>query len=72
MECTDVFAETWGPFVILPAIKDNGVFKPLETLERLKEIDWARHGLCASCVEEKRREWTDEQANVWNLMDRWL
>ena len=72
MECTDVFAEMWGSMVILPAIEDNGVYKPLEMLGRLKEIDWAEHGLCASCVEEKRKEWTDEQVNVWNLMESWL
>ena len=72
MGCTNVFAETWGPMVILPAIKDNEVYKPLEALGRLKEIDWAKHNLCENCVKEKRKEWTDEQTNVWNSMERWL
>ena len=72
MQCTDVFAETWGSMVILPAIKDDGVYKPLETLGKLKDIDWAQHGLCATCVVEKRKEWSNEQTNVWNLMEVWL
>jgi len=72
MECTDVFAETWMPLVIQPALEDDGVYKPLESLQRIKEIDWASHGLCASCVVEKRDEWTEEQRTVWNLMDIWL
>jgi hypothetical protein len=58
--------------VILPAIKDSEVYKPLETLGRLKQIDWAQHGLCVSCVEEKRKEWTDEQMSVWDSMENWL
>jgi len=72
MACTDVFADTWMPLVIQPAIENDGVYKPLETLQRIKEIDWAKHGLCASCVEEKKNEWAEEQNNVWNLMDSWL
>ena len=72
MECTDVFADTWMTLVIQPAIADDGVYKPLETLQRMKEIDWASHGLCASCVVEKKEEWTDEQRRIWELMDGWI
>ncbi|KAF5328607.1 hypothetical protein D9619_011574 [Psilocybe cf. subviscida] len=72
MECTDVFAETWMPLVIQPAIETDGVYKPLESLQRMKEIDWAKYGLCASCVVEKREEWEGEQRIVWDLMDTWL
>ncbi|KAF9450268.1 hypothetical protein P691DRAFT_726395 [Macrolepiota fuliginosa MF-IS2] len=72
MACTDVFADTWMNSVILPAIEDNGVYKPIETLERIKELAWAQHGLCASCVVEKREEWTEEQENVWQLVEKWL
>lgn len=72
MSCTDVFADTWMPLVISPAIGDNGVYKPIETLERMKEIDWDQHGLCATCVVEKREEWTEEQGNIWTLVDKWL
>ncbi|KAF9053335.1 hypothetical protein BJ165DRAFT_1447057 [Panaeolus papilionaceus] len=72
MECTDVFADTWMALVIQPAIENDGVYKPLETLERIKSIDWAAHGLCSSCVEEKNEEWTEEQRTVWTLMDKWL
>ncbi|KAG6865149.1 hypothetical protein C0991_004831 [Blastosporella zonata] len=46
MACTDVFADTWMSLVIQPAIEDDGVYKPLETLERIKSIDWAKAGLC--------------------------
>ncbi|TFK32821.1 hypothetical protein BDQ12DRAFT_691944 [Crucibulum laeve] len=72
MACTDVFADTWMSLVIQPALEDDGVYKPLETLERIKGIDWATHGLCPACVIEKREEWTEEQYIVWRLMDEWL
>ena len=72
MECTDVFADTWMPLVIQPALNDDGVYKPLETLERMKSIDWGKEGLCPSCVVEKREEWSEEQRVVWRLMDNWL
>ncbi|KAJ7158672.1 hypothetical protein C8R46DRAFT_907354 [Mycena filopes] len=72
MACTDVFADTWMPLVIQPAIDDEGVYKPLETLERIKHIDWAAAGLCTLCVLEKQAEWTEEQQTIWRLMDQWL
>ncbi|KAG6819437.1 hypothetical protein H0H93_011864 [Arthromyces matolae] len=72
MACTDVFADTWMSLVIQPAIDDHGVSRPLETLERIKGINWASEGLCESCVDEKREEWTQEQQHIWNSMDTWL
>lgn len=60
------------PLVIQPALGDNGVYRPLETLERMKNIDWSNAGLCQSCVREKRDEWTEEQNVVWRMMDVWL
>ena len=72
MACTDVFADTWMKLVIQPALDNDGVYKPLETLERIKSIDWGKEGLCPSCVVEKREEWSEEQKTVWRLMDSWL
>ncbi|KAG6911414.1 hypothetical protein DXG01_016511 [Tephrocybe rancida] len=72
MACTDVFADAWMPLVIQPAIEDDGVYKPLETLERIKNIDWAKSGLCQACVKEKAEEWSEEQLNIWTMMDTWL
>lgn len=72
MACTDVFADTWMTLVIQPALEDDGVYKPLETLQRMKTIDWAKEGLCELCVREKREEWTEEQRVVWARMDQWL
>ncbi|KIM36472.1 hypothetical protein M413DRAFT_290701 [Hebeloma cylindrosporum] len=72
MGCTDVFADTWMSLVIQPAIEDDGVYKPIETLQRMKQIDWSSYGLCDSCVAEKKEEWTDEQRRVWELMDEWI
>ncbi|KAJ6513156.1 hypothetical protein C8R45DRAFT_812194 [Mycena sanguinolenta] len=72
MACTDVFAETWMALVIQPALDDDGVYKPLETLQRIKNIDWANAGLCATCVSDKNAEWTEEQETIWRLMDQWL
>ena len=72
MACTDVFADTWMRLVIQPALEDDGVYKPLETLERMRGVDWAKEGLCESCVREKMEEWRGEQEEVWRLMDKWL
>ncbi|KAF7778964.1 hypothetical protein Agabi119p4_3309 [Agaricus bisporus var. burnettii] len=72
MTCTDVFADTWMPLVISPAIENDGVYKPIETLERMKQIDWASHGLCGACVAEKCEEWSEEQENVWALVEKLL
>ncbi|PPQ91353.1 hypothetical protein CVT25_004120 [Psilocybe cyanescens] len=72
MECTDVFAETWMALVIQLAIENDGVYKPLETLQRIKEIDWAQHSMCVSCIAEKIEEWSEEQRSIWRLMDEWL
>lgn len=72
MACTDVFASTWMQLVIQPALDNDEVYKPLETLERMKSIDWDKEGLCPSCVVEKREEWSEEQRTVWRLMDTWL
>ncbi|KAG6867277.1 hypothetical protein C0993_005059 [Termitomyces sp. T159_Od127] len=72
MACTDVFADTWMSLVIQPAIENDGVYKPLETLERIKGIDWAKAGLCGACVKEKNEEWTREQQHIWKTMDNWL
>ncbi|KAK0490629.1 hypothetical protein IW261DRAFT_1617538 [Armillaria novae-zelandiae] len=63
MDCTDVFADKWMPLVIQPALDDDGVYKPLESLERIKLIDWEKEGLCASCVEDKKVEWTEGARN---------
>ncbi|CDO70332.1 hypothetical protein BN946_scf184843.g21 [Trametes cinnabarina] len=72
MSCTDVLAEKWMPLVIQPALDDNGLCRPLETLERIIAIDWAAEGLCEDCVRDKREEWRGEQRDVWERMDEWL
>ena len=72
MACTDVFAEKWMPLVISPALEDNGLCRPLETLERIIAIDWAKEGLCEECVRDKTEEWRAEQKLVWDGIDEWL
>jgi hypothetical protein len=72
MPCTDVFAETWMSLVIQPGLENDGVYKPLETLQRMKDTDWEREGLCRSCVLEKHDEWTKGQKAVWDSIDGWL
>jgi hypothetical protein len=72
MSCTDVFADTWMSLVISPAIENDGVYKPIETLEQMKEINWSSHGLCNACIVEKREEWSEEQVKVWALVGKWL
>ncbi|KAF9242026.1 hypothetical protein BU15DRAFT_44452 [Melanogaster broomeanus] len=72
MACTDVFADRWPQLVVESALSGGSLYKPLETLERIKQIDWGAEGLCPACVRDKREEWTKEQENVWELMDGWL
>ena len=70
--CTDVFADTWSSLIAEPAIINDWLIRPLETLEQMKNIDWQGHGLCASCTVTQRKEWTAEQHAIWNMMDGWL
>ena len=72
MPCTDRFADMWMPFVIQPCLEDNGVCRPLETLERIKGISWEKEGICSSCVEEKQQEWEEEQNAVWRKLGEWI
>lgn len=72
MACTDRFADMWMPRVIQLSFEDDGVYKPLETLERIKRIDWEAQGVCPSCAAEKRQEWTGEQETVWQKIDEWI
>ncbi|KAI9568051.1 hypothetical protein HD554DRAFT_2205210 [Boletus coccyginus] len=72
MACTNLLADKWFPLVTQSAIAGESVYKPLEALEQLKNIDWGAEGLCAACVREKREEWTNEQEDVWEKMDAWL
>ena len=72
MECTDVFAEAWMPLVISPALGNNGLCKPIETLQTIIDLDWKEQGLCAECVQVKREEWRGEQKDVWDKLDDWL
>ncbi|KAI6018413.1 hypothetical protein EDC04DRAFT_2869972 [Pisolithus marmoratus] len=64
MACTVVFGNKWMSLVIQSAISDGGVYKPVETLECIKQLDWAAEGLFPACVREKREEWTEEQVVV--------
>ncbi|KIK66728.1 hypothetical protein GYMLUDRAFT_238964 [Collybiopsis luxurians FD-317 M1] len=72
MECTDALAEQWMPLVISPAIEDSAMGKPLQTLEKMKNVDWGTYGICESCVKDKLDEWTEEQTAVWDLLDGWI
>jgi hypothetical protein len=72
MACTDVFADTWMFRVIQPALENAGVYKPLETLQKIIDTDWGELGLCSSCVIEKRAEWTRVQEEIWEKMDDWI
>ena len=72
MECTGVFADHWMNVAIQPALDDSGVYKPLETLKKIQEVDWGSLGLCNTCCEEKRKEWEDEAKDIWSRMDNWV
>ncbi|KAJ3827135.1 hypothetical protein EV361DRAFT_147655 [Lentinula raphanica] len=72
MECTDALAEHWMPLVISPAIDDSAMGKPLQTFEKMKNVNWTKYGICEDCVEDKKKEWSEEQDKVWELMDGWI
>lgn len=71
MACTDVFAEAWMPLVIGPALENNGLCSPIETLQTIMDLDWKSHGLCEDCVKDKRDEWRGEQEDVWEKLEGW-
>jgi hypothetical protein len=60
------------PLVLQPAIDNGGMFKPLEMLKMMREVDWEGVGVCKSCAEEKRKEWTEEAEVVWEKLGSWL
>jgi hypothetical protein len=74
MACTDAFADHWMTSVISPALSDptGGVNAPIETLEKLCELDWVGLGICEECVRDKREEWKGEVDTIWEKMDEWL
>ncbi|TDL21472.1 hypothetical protein BD410DRAFT_789578 [Rickenella mellea] len=72
MQCTDVLADRWMPLVVQPALANDGVYKPLETLRSMANIDWANEGLCESCISEKRKEWKEDAIDIWDRMDEWI
>lgn len=72
MECTDIFAETWMPDVIAPALANNGLCRPIETLREIGAVRWEDKGVCDECCREKRAEWEEEVRVVWNKVDEWL
>ncbi|KAF8591321.1 hypothetical protein K439DRAFT_1627045 [Ramaria rubella] len=72
MECTGVFADHWMNFAIQPALEDSGVYKPLETLKKVQEVNWKSLGLCESCYAEKKLEWEDEADDIWSRMAGWV
>ena len=72
MACTDVFAETWMSDVIGPALANNGLCRPVETLRDIQDIRWEDKGLCTECCREKRGEWEEEVRVVWDKVDEWL
>ncbi|TFY69867.1 hypothetical protein EVG20_g2980 [Dentipellis fragilis] len=72
MECTDILAERWMADVIGPSLVDGGVARPLETLARVSEWDWAGAGVCKECVEKKREEWAEEAGKIWDAVPGWV
>ncbi|KAF9048360.1 hypothetical protein BDZ89DRAFT_760359 [Hymenopellis radicata] len=72
MGCTDVFAESWMTVVISPSLESHGVYRPLESLDMMKKIDWGSMGVCQSCVADKHEEWNEEADVVWKLLGEWL
>jgi hypothetical protein len=71
-EHEDKIADSWMPLVLQPAIDHGGMYKPLETLKAMSDIDWEGVGVCKSCAEEKRRDWANEAEVVWEKLGPWL
>lgn len=60
------------PLVISPALENNGLCRPVETLRDIQRVQWEKEGLCGECCEEKRREWEGEIEVVWQKVDGWI
>ena len=60
------------PLVLQPVIDTGGIYKPLETLKAMREVDWEGVGVCKSCADEKRKEWHEEAEVVWEKLGGWL
>ncbi|KIY63777.1 hypothetical protein CYLTODRAFT_493629 [Cylindrobasidium torrendii FP15055 ss-10] len=72
MECTDVIADSWMSEVISPALANDGVYRPLESLDAMKQVDWKGLGVCDSCVKGKHEEWDVEADEVWRKLGGWI
>ena len=58
--------------VLQPALDGGGMYKPLETLKAMSEVDWKGAGVCERCIEEKNNEWSGEAEIVWDKLGDWL
>jgi hypothetical protein len=72
MACTDIIADRWMIDVITPALADDGVGRPLETLARIASLSWKEKGLCDECAENKRTEWSETAKEVWEKVGGWV
>ena|ERR1700761_8089375 len=68
----DNLAEHWMALVLTPAIKDSGVYKPLETLQSMRSVNWEAVGVCRECRALKDSEWKEEAERIWAKLDEWL
>lgn len=60
------------PDVIAPALENNGLCCPIETLRAIQAVRWEEKGVCAECCEQKRAEWEEEVKVVWGKLDTWI
>jgi len=72
MACTDIVADRWMDDVITPALADDGVGRPLETLARMAAWPWKDKGVCNECVESMKVEWSETASKVWEKVGRWV
>ncbi|KZV96700.1 hypothetical protein EXIGLDRAFT_732500 [Exidia glandulosa HHB12029] len=74
MKCTDRIVHEWDERVLQPALALNGagLSAPIETLERIKGIPWTDLGICSSCVDSLKDEWTGLQVELWDILGRTL
>ena len=57
---------------VTPALADGGTYKVIDTLRRLRDIEWAEFGVCEECCVAKREEWNGEILQVWEDLEKRL
>ena len=72
MPCTNAIANQWMEKVVTPALENGGLYKAIETLRSIRDIEWEEYGVCTECCAAKREEWNEEILGTWEDLEKRL